>query len=98
MADQTSQRTELGVRRAITIPQAAHLYDMTRNTMRKILRDADVLIEIGRIHRVRWDDLLRVMEGDLARPSASLPESTPATISDIDRAAFTRASARQRRD
>ncbi len=43
---------------------------MTKNTMRKILKEAGVLIEKGKIHRVLWDDLLRVMEGEIASPAS----------------------------
>ena len=79
-------------RRAISVPLAAYRYDMTKNTMRKILKEAGVLIEKGKVHRVLWDDLLRIMEGEIASPTISPPQSTPVVVSDVDRAVFTRAS------
>ncbi len=92
MVDRTNKKAEVDGRRAISIPGAAYRYDMTKNTMRKILKEAGVLIEKGKIHRVLWDDLLRVMEGKIASPAVSQPQSTPVAVSDFDRAAFTRAS------
>ena len=65
--------------------------------MRKILREAKVLIERRSGHQVLLEDLYRVMEPKAARPLASVPESTPVEISDADRAAFTRASRGTRR-
>ena len=78
--------------RAISIPRAARIYDMSKNKMRKMLKEAGVLIELGRIHRVLCDDLIRVMEGGLKPPAVALTEPNPAIMSDADRAAFLRAS------
>jgi hypothetical protein len=92
MADRTNRTAEPEGRRAISVPLAAYRYDMTKNTMRKILKEAGVLIEKGKVHRVLWDDLLRIMEGEIASPAISQPQPAPVDISDVDRAAFTRAS------
>ena len=97
MANQTINSEDLDGVRAIGVPRAARMYDMTKNTMRKILKEAKVLIERGRIHQVLLVDLYRVMEPKAAGPLASVPESTPVEISDVDRAAFIRASRGTRR-
>jgi len=97
MANQSDRRAELDGRRAISVPQAARLYDMTKNTMRKILKQAGVLIEKGKVHRVLWDDLLRVMEGGISRSPTTRPENSPVVVSSTDRAAFARAARKPRR-
>ncbi len=79
-------------RRAIRIARAAHLYDIGKTTMRRILREADVLIERGGVHLVRWEDLIRVMEGHRAASTQPTPLAEPTSLSDHDRAAFARAS------
>ncbi len=97
MANQTINSEDLDGVRAIGIPRAARMHDMTKNAMRRTLKEAGVLIERGRIHRVLLEDLYRVMKPKAARPLASVPESTPVEISDADRAAFIRASRGTRR-
>jgi hypothetical protein len=97
MANQTINSEDLDGVRAIGVPRAARMYDMKKNAMRKILREAGVLIERGRIHRVLLEDLYRVMEPKTARPLASVPGRTSVEISDADRAAFIRASRGTRR-
>jgi hypothetical protein len=92
MSARTNRTAELDGRRAISVARAAYLYDMTKNTMRKILKEAGVLIEKEKIHRVLSDDLLRVMEGGLATPAVSQPKPTATEVSTADRAAFARAS------
>jgi len=92
MANRTISLDNLDGVRAIGVPRAARMYDMTKNTMRKTLKEAGVLIDRGSVHRVLLEDLYRVMEKKTARPLASVPESTPVEISDADRAAFIRAS------
>ncbi len=83
---------ELTGRRAVNIARAAYLYDVSKNTMRKILEAEGVLIKKENIHRVLKDDLIRVMEGENVAPAAPAQQSTPLTLSDADRAAFSRAS------
>ena len=95
MSDRTNRTAEPDGRRAISVPLAAYRYDMTKNTMRKILKEAGVLIEKGKVHRVLWDDLLRVMEGEIASPPIAQSQPPPVAVSDVDRAAFTRASLRR---
>jgi hypothetical protein len=92
MANQTINSEDLDGVRAIGVPRAARMYDITKNAMRKMLREAGVLIERGRIHLVLLEDLYRVMEPKTAPPKAAPPEPQPATIRDADRAAFARAS------
>jgi hypothetical protein len=92
MANQTINSEDLDGVRAIGVPRAARMYDITKNAMRKMLREAGVLIERGRIHRVLLEDLYRVMEGEITSPAISQPQSTRVVVSDVDRAAFTRAS------
>jgi hypothetical protein len=92
MANQTINSEDLDGVRAIGVPRAARMYDITKNAMRKMLREAGVLIERGRIHLVLLEDLYRVMEPKTAPPKAAPTEPHPATISDADRAAFARAS------
>ena len=92
MANRTINSEDLDGVRAIGIPRAARMYGMTKNPMRRMLREAGVLIERGRIHRVLLEDLYRVMEGEITSPAISQPQSTPVVVSDVDRAAFTRAS------
>ena len=96
MANRIIKTADLEDMRAISVPRAARLYDMTKNTMRKILKEAGVLIEHGKIHRVLWDDLIRVMEGRLTPPEVAPSEPNPAIMSDADRAAFLRASRESR--
>ncbi len=50
--------------------------------MQKILKEAEVLIEIGKVHRVLWADLIRVMEGGLGCPTVSLPKTTAVVVSE----------------
>jgi len=50
MANKTINSEDLDGVRAIGIPRAARMYDMTKNTMRKILKEAKVLIERWRRH------------------------------------------------
>lgn len=84
---------ELAGRRAVSIARAASLYDMSKNTMRRILRAEGVnLITKGKTHRVLKDDLIRVMEGENAHPVAPVEPCTPVTLSNADRASFRRAS------
>lgn len=97
MANQTIKSEDLDGVRAIGVPRAARMYDMTKNTMRKILREAKVLIERSSGHQVLLEDLYRVMEPSTAGPHASVPENAPVEISDADRAAFIRASRGTRR-
>ena len=92
MSVRTNKTAELDGRRAVSVARAAYLYDMTKNTMRKILKETGVLIEKGKVHRVLRDDLLRVMEGGISRSPTTLPENSPVVISSTDRAAFARAS------
>ena len=92
MANRTINSEDLDGVRAIGVPRAARMYDMTKNTMRKILKEANVLIERGPIHLVRYEDLIRVMEGGLAPPKIAPTEPNPTIMSDADRAAFLRAS------
>jgi len=82
---------ELAGRRAISIARAAYLYDLSKNTMRKILEAEGVLVKKENIHRVLKDDLIRVMEGENVAATAP-PQSTPLTLSNADRAAFSRGS------
>jgi hypothetical protein len=97
MPVRTNKTAELDGRRAIGVARAAHRYDITKNTMRKILREAGVLIEIGKVHRVLWDDLLSVMERGLTIPALAQPKHATAEVSNVDRAAFVRASRGTRR-
>ena len=97
MANQTINSEDLDGVRAIGVPRAARMYDMTKNTMRKILKEAGLLIDRGSVHQVLLEDLYRVMEPKAARPLASVPESTSLEISNADRAAFIRASRGTRR-
>ena len=93
MAYQRSRESALDSRRALSIARAARMYDVSKNTMRKILGEAGVgLITKGKVHRVLRDDLIRVMEGDIAPPSAPMQQTTPYVLSNADRAALSRAS------
>jgi hypothetical protein len=92
MANRTINSEDLDGVRAIGVPRAARMYDMTKNTMRKILKEANVLIERRSGHQVLLEDLYRVMEPKRACPHAPVPDNAPVEISDADRAAFIRAS------
>ncbi len=93
MAYQIQREAELDSRRALSIARAARLYDVSKNTMRKILGEAGVgLITKGRVHRVLRDDLIRVMEGDIAPATAPVQQATPQALSNTDRAALSRAA------
>ncbi len=96
MRERSNRPVELDGRRAISVARAAHLYDMTTNTMRKILREAGVLIEMEKMHRVLCEDLIRVIEGSIAPTQKASPRVAPLSVSDSDRAAFLRASQSKR--
>ncbi len=84
---------ELASRRAVSIARAAYLYDVSKNTMRKILKAEGVsLIAKGKTHRVLKDDLIRVMEGEIVPLAAPAEPRARLTLSNADRAAFSRAS------
>ena len=91
-SQEDAKSEELADRRAVSIARAAYLYDVSKNTMRKILEAEGVLVKKENIHRVLKDDLIRVMEGEIVAPAAPAQQSAPLTLSNADWAAFSRAS------
>ena len=92
-SQEDAKREELAGRRAVSIARAAFLYDVSKNTMRKILESEGVSpIKKGKVHRVLVDDLIRVMEDEIVPPAAPEQPSTLLTLSNADRAAFSRGS------